>query len=434
MEDSTMTRSIRSGLLVSACCLLIAISGQVFAEGGARVSGKIVVEDGTAPTELTIILRPTGTAGVETSVTPSKKGRFTIASLHPGTYSVVVEPNGYTVTRFKMRGRSPSGQPYGDPVDELLAPGASSPSFTVIDLLRLSLELTLDKIDTGAAGEGIAIEKARDDSPKLEELNDLLQEQEWDKLIERAEALLAEDPALGGAQYMLAIGHWQAGDLEAADVAMLGALELSPDQPAIHKTYGDLLTKRGNALTAAGTDGAEAVFLRALEQLDLDLAENPLDLTSLINKVITLDALHRPEETIAVLDLLLEINPDDMRTYLHKAELLTELGRTERTEEALAVIGAMPVNSKAAADVLYNIAVDIYDAGRNLEAVAAVEKAIEADPDQPLFWRLKGRALIAVGKDTPGVEALKQYLSMVPADDPAAEADRALVEALGGAS
>lgn len=426
-----MTRSIRSGLLVSACCLLFATSGQVFAEGGARISGKIIVEDATAPTELTIILRPTGTVGVETSVTPSKKGRFTIASLHPGTYSVVVEPSGYIVTRFKMRGRSPSGQPYGDPIDEPLAPGASSPSFTVIDLLRLSLELTLDKVDTGAAGQGIALEKARDDSPKLEELNGLLQAQEWDKLIERAEALLAEDPALGGAQYMLAIGQWQAGDLEAADVAMLDALELSPDQPAIHKTYGDLLTKRGNALTAAGTDGAEAVFLRALEQLDLDLAENPLDLTSLINKVITLDALHRPEETIAVLDLLLEINPDDMRTYLHKAELLTELGRTE---EALAVIDAMPVNSKAAADVLYNIAVDIYDAGRNLEAVAAVEKAIEADPDQPLFWRLKGRALIAVGQDAPGVEALKQYLSMVPVDDPAAEADRALVEALGGAS
>ena len=71
-----MTRSIRSGLLVSAYCLLIALSGQVFAEGGARVSGKIIVEDGTAPTELSIVLRPTGTAGVENIRHTQQKGPF----------------------------------------------------------------------------------------------------------------------------------------------------------------------------------------------------------------------------------------------------------------------------------------------------------------------------------------------------------------------
>ncbi len=426
-----MTRSIRSNLLSSACVLLFSLSGQAFAEGGARLSCKIIVEDGTAPTELTVTLQPTESAGVKTSVTPNKKGRFTISRLVAGTYSVVVEPSGFIITRFKMRGRSPSGQPHGDPIDELLEPGAETPSFTVIDLLRVSLELTIDKVNTDIAGQGITIEKAKDDSPKLADLNALLQTRDWNTLIERASALLAEDPALGGAQYMLAIGLWQAGDLDAADSAMLDAIELSPDQPGIHKTYGDLLTKRGNAFLAAQTPGAEEVFLRALEQLDMQLTEEPLDISSLINKVIAFEALGRLEETIETLDLMLEITPNDLRAHLRKAELFTELGRPE---EALAAIDAMPVISKETADDIYNIAIDIYDAGRNLEAVAVVEKAIEADPDQPLFWRLKGRALIAVGQDPQGIAALERYLSMVPVDDPAAEADRALVEALGGGS
>ena len=88
----------------------------------------------------------------------------------------------------------------------------------------------------------------------------------------------------------------------------------------------------------------------------------------------------------------------------------------------------------AGATAIYNAAVEMWNAG-NLEAtVLALDKAIGMAPEMAELYQLKGRALIAQEQMEAGIESLQKYLSLVGDDDPAAEADRALVKALGGGS
>ena len=83
---------------------------------------------------------------------------------------------------------------------------------------------------------------------------------------------------------------------------------------------------------------------------------------------------------------------------------------------------------------MYNVAVLVYNEGDMDATISAMDQAIAVAPDEAILYRLKGRAHLAKGEDKIAIEYLKEYISRVPEDDPEAETDRALIEALEAAA
>ncbi len=432
--------------LILAGLLALSLAGVVAAaEGTARVSGVVTGEDGEPAGELTVFFDPINAEepadplairsdeqaprGQAVQAETNKKGKFVVGNFPVGTYQAYIESDTLAVKSMRYIGRAPDGSKVGDFSGDAGLSGRS-PAFTLVTGLRATLEITIGEKPAELPTISDVVQ-ARDTSPVLTELNALFAQQSWPALEAKSAEVIAEFPDLGGAHYLRAVALWRNGKLDEAAGTMRQAVELVPDQPGIRGTLGALLIDHGAKLAEAGEqDRAAAVYGEAAEHLAAQLTTTPGDVSYLTNRVIALDRSGQIEPTIAALDALIAADPGQIRAYLHKAELLTDSGRPD---EAMAVIETIPGGGLPAASAVYNAAVELYNAGKMEATIAATNRAIEMAPDQqPLFYQLKGRALIKLGRDAEGIEVLKKYLSMVPEDDEEAMTDRALVEALGG--
>jgi regulator of sirC expression with transglutaminase-like and TPR domain len=61
--------------------------------------------------------------------------------------------------------------------------------------------------------------------------------------------------------------------------------------------------------------------------------------------------------------------------------------------------------------------------------ILVLERALEIEPEAPEYHRLLGRAWLAMGENDKAIVELNEFLRLAP-DDPGAEVERQLVEAL----
>jgi len=418
-------------VLAATLLLLLLATNSVPAIEEARVTGKVVDGEGKPVGGITLLFVPMNDATPETSVKVNKKGKFTHGSVPSGSYFPRVEGDQWVISHVDFVARDQGLSKVGE-MSEDVAPGQQAPGFRTAPFLRATMNLVVVPREEVAEVDASALQKAQDDSPALIELNEFFEASDWAGLLAASESVLAENPELGGAYYLRAVAQWRSGLLADAVPTLRRAAELTPEQPGIQGTLASLLIEHGNLLRDEGkADEAIAAFNEAVGLLESQLELTPDSMVYIVNRVVALDSAGRVEETIAALRDLIAINPEETRAYIRLAQLLTDLGKPE---EAVAALEEIPEGGMAGATAIYNAAVEMWNAG-NLEAtVLALDKAIGMAPEMAELYQLKGRALIAQENNEAGIEALRKYLSLVGDDEPAAEADRALVKALGGGS
>jgi tetratricopeptide (TPR) repeat protein len=422
---------VRSFVLLLGFVSLVAVSPAPAAEEG-RLSCKVVDVDGNPVEGITVMfVPPEGSAGTLIEHKTNKKGKFTDPAMLSGVYMPDIAEREWIIKKVSLVVRGPDGQKAQE-FSEEIKPGVAVPPFTAMPFMRASMELVLEKGEARPTEAQIAA--AKDASGLLSGLNDLFQQAAWDQLVTESARVIRENADLGddlgGAYYLQGVAHWQTGDLGAAAESLSRAAEMIPDQEGIRGTLGSVLLDHARTLQESGDDeAAKAAYAEAAASLARQLELTPDSLVYLTNRVIALEGAGDLEAALGGLEALIAADAENPRYYMRKAEILTEQGRAD---EAVAVISAMPAGNAAGAEVIYNAAVEMWNTGNMEGVVAAMDKAISINPDMPDLYRLKGRALISSGNDADGIAALKEYLSRVPEDHPGADADRALVEALGG--
>ena len=94
------------------------------------------------------------------------------------------------------------------------------------------------------------------------------------------------------------------------------------------------------------------------------------------------------------------------------------------------ILDSIPDPDESTAMAMYNIAVDMYNQEQYEGMILVLQKALAIAPDSPDCHRLMGRAYLSKGDNEKAIVELKKYLELAPADDPATEVERALLEAL----
>jgi tetratricopeptide (TPR) repeat protein len=264
-------------------------------------------------------------------------------------------------------------------------------------------------------------------SGELEVLNALFDLGQWDQLLERSAEHLAEHPDDGSAVYLRGVALWRTDSPDQAVEHLRRAQELVPDQPGIHGTTGVILLDLGAKQDGQGLkDEAVATYSEAADELALQLEETPDDMTHLINRVIATEKAGDTDAAIATLRTILELEPGQAQARKRLGELLIASGNPE---EAIEILSEMDGDAEATADRIYNAAVELWNAGKLEETVTAVNKAIELDSGNALFYRLLGRTLVQKGDNEQALVALEQAVALAP-DDPAAATDQQLIDAI----
>jgi tetratricopeptide (TPR) repeat protein len=416
-------------LLAAILSSLVLVTGPLLAQGqGARIQFQAKGEDGKPIAGGVFDFVPEDEDGksIEGSET-DKKGKFTVINVHAGIYQIELKTAGYRVARVELSVRNPGNMSVGD-FNEDVPEGVLPTPFQVHQGYRLKMNVVLAEYDAAARGPQSSLAVALDDSKVLSELNVLFQQAQMEQLAEKALEVVREHPDLGGAWYLLAVGQWQTGKNQEAVTSFRKAAELVPDQPGVKGALGSALLDLGDDLAGQGDEaGATAAFEEAAPLLAQQCAETPEDMTFLVNRVVVLERLGRSEELIPAVEALLAANPDELRAYLRLAELHAAAGDQEK---AIEILDSIPNPDHTTVVAMYNIAVEMYNEEQYDGMFLVLGKALAIEPDSPDCHRLLGRGYLSKGDNEMAIAEMKKYLELIPEDDPAAEVERALLEAL----
>lgn len=391
----------------------------------ARVTGKVLDENGEPVAGLTIRFQPAGGSAVAGfTVTTNKRGRFTYPTAMAGSFDPRVQGEWYA-TRIQVKHMGAQSIAGGGDLDARLQPGEQPPTLSWLRGGRVQVELTVAAGAGGGAGGTVA--GLDDAAPELKELNALFDAKDWTALLDQSVAIIADNPELGGAHYLRGVALWQTDVIAEAVESMRAAAEYMPDQPGINGTLATLLLTHGEHLTEQGDEAAALeAYGEAADLFYAQLDETPDEVVYLTNRVASLDLAGRTDELPEAIEELLLFDATNLSAYLRLAELHVFAGDIDA---AFTVLSEMPEGGESAASILYNAAVDLWNAGDLEATVAVLDKGFELAPDMADLYRLKAMALIT--SDQPqAVELLEKYLAIVPEDTAGLAADRELLEAL----
>jgi tetratricopeptide (TPR) repeat protein len=416
-------------VLAAILTLLALSSGPLPAQSqGARIQLQAKGENGKPVPGMVfdIVAQDEDGKTVEGSTT-DKKGKFTVINVRQGQYKLELKSKGYRIARLELSVRTPGNMQAGE-FEEDVPEGLLPTPFQVLQAHRLKLDVLLVEYDAAAQGQQTSLAAVMGDSRQLRELNTLFQQARMEELVEEAQEVVRENPELGGAWYLLGVGQWQTDRNDEAVKSFRKANELVPDQPGVKGALGSALLDLGDELAEAGDEaGATAAYEEAAPLLAAQCAETPEDPTFLVNRVVVLERLDRKDELLEAIKALLVVNPEELRAYLRLAELYASMGQRD---EAMAVLDSIPDPDESTVVAMYNIAVDMYNEEQFDGMILVLQKALAIAPDSPDCHRLLGRGYLSKGDNEMAIAEIKKYLELAPPDDPAAETERALLEAL----
>jgi len=416
-----------SRFLVSALAVTM-FAAPALAQSGSdnsRITGKVVGGDGEPVAGLKLEFAATaGSAAPGFEVTTNKKGKFTYPNAAPGTFGITVD-EGWRISTIGMKQLGATVAAGGE-FETDLAPGEGAPPLSWLARSQIRISMTVVPNETAGHSEA-ELAALKDASPILTELNDMFEVQDWASLIERSAAVLAEDPELGGAHYLRGVALLKTDALDEAVASMRIAAQYMPDQPGIHGTLATILLTQAGALREAGNEEAALqAYGEAADLFERQLQDTPDSVVYLTNRVAALDMSGDTERLHGAIEELLLVDPSNPQVTLRLAELHIEQGRLD---EALTLLSGGGVSPAAVGTLIYNAAVEMWNAGDMERTVETVDKGLELAPDMADLYRLKAMALI--GSDQPlAIEMLDKYIAMAPADTPGIEADKQLVQML----
>jgi len=234
------------------------------------------------------------------------------------------------------------------------------------------------------------------------------------------------NPELAAAHTSLAgVAHMQ-GDYETAAAEAEKALAIDPTDVRAMQLRFDAYRLAGNDVKAEEAaqslifnEGVEAYnsgdvstaiskFQQAAD-LDPNLVQARLALAKIFFAEGSLsEALARAEE-------VLELQPDHADALRITYDSALRLGDQETAAKALDGLAAS--DPQWAATGLYQIAVELYNNDQTNEAVQALERVLEVEPDHARAHYLLGVALFNTGQEGPASDHLRRFIELAP-DDP----------------
>jgi tetratricopeptide (TPR) repeat protein len=258
-------------------------------------------------------------------------------------------------------------------------------------------------------------------------------------LLGQAELELGEDDAARWHLREAAGAALQAGDRERALGLYTAAVDLSPDDPELHSSLGEVLRLLGRMeASARAYDRALAIapdllqakvgkadalrvlgdFGPALALLDDVLVTEPNQAYTLAIKGDILRILGDNDGALAALNASLEEDPASAWTAGTRGQVLRAMGRpAEARSDLERATGAAPEFAWAWAE----LAATYYDLRDDLGGLQparhAADQALSRDPGIPLALAVRARCLLADGQPAEAVGPLRALLDVEPTPD-----------------
>jgi len=228
-----------------------------------------------------------------------------------------------------------------------------------------------------------------------------------------AELALAINPSNEQALLLRYDAYRKQGDDEKMSDAAEALRQTGSAPDAAHRVFNEGL----DAYRGGDTETASAKFREAVG-LDPDLANGYIMLAS-----ISL-ADGDPKQAEGMASKALEIDPDNTNALKIRYDAMRSLGDTAGARQALeALIHADP---QWASTDLFNHAVELYNSDQMADAANALEKVVEAQPDDAKALFLLGMARYNLGDSEDAKKHLARFLELAPYDPDAALAKEML--------
>jgi tetratricopeptide (TPR) repeat protein len=171
---------------------------------------------------------------------------------------------------------------------------------------------------------------------------------------------------------------------------------------------------------------AASAFQRAAEA-------DPEQVAVWANLGLSYHRMKRLDQSLESYQKALALKPDDANIYQNLGSVYSDMGQLDKSREMYekAVSLTVATNPKAAAVQYYNMGVTFINTGRNEEAIDALLKAIESDPQHAESHYQLGITYLGVNKMEESVASLRKYLELKPNGEEA-ETAQALIESLAG--
>ncbi len=215
---------------------------------------------------------------------------------------------------------------------------------------------------------------------------------------------LAIDPTDSRAMQLRFDAYRLAGNDVKAEEAAQTLRELGD----VGETASRIFNEGAEAYNSGDVSTAISKFQQAAD-LDPSLVQARLALAKIFFAEGNLsEALARAEEVL----VLEPDNADALRIAYDSA-----LRLNDREKAAKALDGLAASDPKWAATGLFQLAVELYNNGQTIEAVQALEKVLEVEPDHARAHYLLGVALFNTGQAGPASDHLRRFIELAP-DDP----------------
>ncbi|HTS63716.1 MAG TPA: tetratricopeptide repeat protein [Candidatus Acidoferrales bacterium] len=300
----------------------------------------------------------------------NKKGHYFYNGLPLGTYDITVEIDGKTMDMVKGV-RTRLGDP--TPVN--------------FDLQKVA-QANSARQAAAASGNGQALTKEQERGMTKE------QKDQYEKALKDREAAMKKNKELNDA-FNAGMTAMQAKDYDTAVASLTKASELDPKQVAVWANLADAYIGQASKKTGADFDATMAKGLEAYQKA-------------------------------------IELNPTDGATHNNYALALAKAKKFDDMQKELQK--AAELDPGKAGQYYYNLGAILTNSGQSDAAIAAFQKAIQADPNHAESYYQLGVSLtskMTMNGDKPvpapgTVEALQKYLQLAP-NGPNAQAAKDLL-------
>lgn len=213
-----------------------------------------------------------------------------------------------------------------------------------------------------------------------------------------ARAAIERAPDQAEAHYVLGLALEDEGDLEGAAAALERAIAIQADHLGALARLQTVLARLGR--------GEEAARVRAAHRVAL--ARSRVDERVRGNRVRGVEAFNRQDyaTALAEFEFIARQDPDDPQAHLYMGSALMELGRMDEARTALRKSLAIEARNERA---LMEIGRLEAHANRLDEAVAALRRAIEINPDFPEPHYFLAAVLMAQGDAAGGRSEMARF-------------------------
>ena len=408
-------RTANRTIIFCVCVLaMVALAQDVAAQAGGRISGKVEDQDGQPIEGVVVTAISPDMDNFKVEKTTNKKGKFVIGFSDSGiSYVIELKKEGYKTLVTPV-----------NPV----AGGTSMVEYVLLPATDDEQAAAERAALTGAGraiaiyNEGVEAQRAGDlelaakkygeaatINPELAAAHTSMaavahMQGDYATTAIEAEKALAIDPQDSRAMQLRYDAYRLSGDKEKAKEAAQALEELG----GLSETAIRIFNEGAEAFNAGDVAGAISKFQQAAD-LDPTLVQARMVLAKLYySQGNHAEALARAEEVVA-------LEPDNVEALRIAYDSARRLGQSERAAAALDSLAVS--DPEWASTGLFELAVELFNAGQTNEAAQAFERVLQVKPDNARAHYLLGVAYYNTGQADEAKTHLSRFIELAP-DDP----------------